>query len=143
MLLNLSHEKSFRTLLIHSSLIGKLASLLEHNIQTELVIPLLYQLTLDEKQRSYPAFSDCLPTLLQNILDSRKEKLSLPLIALAINLANDRHNAQLFCVDNQFSLLLKKAFKTQDPLLFKLMRVLLEHNPTQEFVVAVSFPYHL
>ena len=60
-LLNLSHDPRFRAFMVKSGLLGKLVGLFENGTLTELVIPLIYQLSLDEKHRSYPGFTDCIP----------------------------------------------------------------------------------
>jgi hypothetical protein len=61
LLTNMSHNSDLRTILVKSGLLPKLAVLYENGTLTERVVPLLYQLCIDEKNRSLPAFTDTLP----------------------------------------------------------------------------------
>ena len=62
-MVNLSHEPAFRHLFVKSGIIVKLVLLLDNGTSVDHTVSLLYQLTLDEKNRSNPAFTDCIPSV--------------------------------------------------------------------------------
>ena len=72
------------------------------------------------------------------LLETKGEHLPLELVALAVNLAANKRNAQLICEGSGLRLLLKRAFKFKDPLLLKMVRNISQHEgPTKEhFVVS-------
>ena len=49
------------------------------------------------------------------ILESTSERVEIELIALAINLAANKRNAQLICEGNGLRLLMRRALKFKDP----------------------------
>ena len=75
------------------------------------------------------------------LLETKGERLPLELVALAINLAANKRNAQLICEGSGLRLLMKRAFKFKDPLLLKMARNISQHDgPTKEqFVVSANF----
>lgn len=75
------------------------------------------------------------------LLETKGERLPLELVALAINLAANKRNAQLICEGSGLRLLMKRAFKFKDPLLLKMARNISQHDgPTKEqFVVSTNF----
>lgn len=72
------------------------------------------------------------------MLESPGENIELELIALCINLAANKRNAQLICEGPGLKLLLRRAFKFQDTLLLKMVRNISQHDgPTKEqFIVS-------
>lgn len=71
------------------------------------------------------------------ILNSEDDQPKLELIALVINLAINGKNAQLMVENNRLQGLIKKAFRTQDPLIMKMIRNISQHDSTKEnFVVS-------
>jgi hypothetical protein len=72
------------------------------------------------------------------LLETKGERLPLELVALAVNLAANKRNAQLICEGSGLRLLMKRAFKFKDPLLLKMARNISQHEgPTKEqFVVS-------
>lgn len=71
------------------------------------------------------------------ILNSEDDQPKLELIALGINLAINSKNAQLMVENNRLQGLIKKAFRTQDPLIMKMIRNISQHDSTKEnFVVS-------
>lgn len=72
------------------------------------------------------------------ILNSEDDQPKLELIALGINLAINGKNAQLMVENNRLQGLIKKAFRTQDPLIMKMIRNISQHDSTKEnFVVSI------
>lgn len=71
------------------------------------------------------------------ILNTEDDQPKLELVALGINLAINGKNAQLMVENNRLQGLIKKAFRTQDPLIMKMIRNISQHNSTKEnFVVS-------
>ena len=72
------------------------------------------------------------------LLETKGDRLPLELVALAVNLAANKRNAQLICEGSGLKLLMKRAFKFKDPLLLKMARNISQHEgPTkQQFVVS-------
>ena len=75
------------------------------------------------------------------ILECQSERVDLELIALAINLATNKRNAQLICEGNGLRLLMRRALKFKDPLLMKMIRNISQHEGTtkKEFIVSFQF----
>lgn len=65
------------------------------------------------------------------------------LIALAVNLAANKRNAQLMCENDGLRKLVERAFQFQDCLLLKMIRNISQHDgPTKMlFVVSVFYIY--
>lgn len=71
------------------------------------------------------------------IVNSEDDQPKLELIALGINLAINSKNAQLMIESNHLQGLIKKAFRTQDPLIMKMIRNISQHDLAKEnFVVS-------
>lgn len=76
------------------------------------------------------------------LLETKSEHLPLELLALAINLATHKNNAQLICEGPGLRLLMKRAFKFKDPLLLKMARNISQHDgPTKELFVVSSLNF--
>lgn len=76
--------------------------------------------------------------MMQMMLECPGDRIDLELIALAINLAANKRNAQLICEGPGLKLLMRRAFKFNDPLLVKMIRNISQHEgPTKaQFVVS-------
>ena len=72
------------------------------------------------------------------ILESTSESVEIELIALAINLAANKRNAQLICEGNGLRLLMRRALKFKDPLLMKMIRNISQHDGPikRDFIVS-------
>lgn len=71
------------------------------------------------------------------IVNSEDDQPKLELIALGINLAINSKNAQLMIESNRLQGLIKKAFRTQDSLIMKMIRNISQHDLAKEnFVVS-------
>lgn len=75
------------------------------------------------------------------MLECPGDRIDLELIALGINLAANKRNAQLICEGPGLRLLMKRAFKFNDPLLLKMIRNISQHDgPTKvQFVVSSMY----
>ena len=84
--------------------------------------------------------------MMQMMLECPGDRIDLELIALGINLAANKRNAQLICEGPGLRLLMRRAFKFNDPLLLKMIRNISQHDgPTKsQFLVSavklLSYP---
>ena len=70
------------------------------------------------------------------LLESPDPQPDLELLALCINLAANKRNAQLICEHNGLRLLMKRAFKFKDPFLMKMIRNISQHDgPTKNLFI--------
>ena len=75
--------------------------------------------------------------MMQMMLECPGDRIDLELIALAINLAANKRNAQLICEGPGLKLLMRRAFKFNDPLLLKMIRNISQHEGQKaQFVVS-------
>lgn len=76
--------------------------------------------------------------MMRMMLECPGDRIDLELIALGINLAANKRNAQLICEGPGLRLLMRRAFKFNDPLLLKMIRNISQHDgPTKaQFVVS-------
>lgn len=77
------------------------------------------------------------------IIEHTEPTLPKHLIALAVNLAANKRNAQLMCENDGLRKLIERAFQYQDCLLLKMIRNISQHDgPTKIlFVVSLLFIY--
>ncbi|KAI8586335.1 kinesin-associated protein-domain-containing protein [Geranomyces variabilis] len=115
-------------------------------------LQILYMLSLDEKHRAAFANAETTALVLRLLLSQPASVVSsttsstsstsgtpatatattaaaagqgaerLPLMALAVNLANNTRTAPLLLADNSLKFLMKRVMKTRDPLLWKMLR---------------------
>ena len=78
------------------------------------------------------------------ILECKSERVDIELVALCINLASNKRNAQLICEGNGLRLLMRRALKYKDPLLMKMIRNISQHDGTtkKDFMVCTSQSFH-
>eukprot|EP00842_Homolaphlyctis_polyrhiza_P005073 jgi/Hompol1/5567/HPOL_000419-RA len=122
LVLNLSHDSTFRGLLIKEGFHRKLVNMLNRRNFLMVTLQLLYQLSLEDKHRASSVFTDCIPQVIRMILEYKGERVNVEIMALAINMATIQRNAQIISEDNGIKFLMKRAIKTRDPLLFKMLR---------------------
>ncbi|XP_047491203.1 kinesin-associated protein 3-like isoform X2 [Penaeus chinensis] len=133
LLLNLSFDANLRTKMIKVGLLPKLVSLIGEERHQQAVLAVLYHLSVDDKCKSMFTYTDCIPTVMKLVLSSPGPQVPLELMALAVNLAANKRNAQLICEGAGLKLLMKRALKYRDPLLTKMIRNIAQHEgPTRE-----------
>lgn len=72
------------------------------------------------------------------ILESPSGIIDIEIAALVVNLVANKRNAELICDGGGLKLLMKRAIKFKDPLLFKMLRNVSQHKELQkQFVVNV------
>ena len=75
--------------------------------------------------------------MMKLMLECPGHRVDLELVALGINLAANKRNAQLICEGPGLRLLMRRAFKFNDPLLMKMIRNISQHEGSTktQFVV--------
>ncbi|XP_045119018.1 kinesin-associated protein 3-like isoform X2 [Portunus trituberculatus] len=132
LLLNLSFDSGLRAKMIKVGLLPKLVSLMSEERHQQAVLAVLYHLSVDDKCKSMFTYTDCIPTVMKLVLNSPEPMVPLELMALAVNLAANKRNAQLICEGAGLKLLMKRVLKYRDPLLTKMIRNIAQHEgPTR------------
>ncbi|XP_071530765.1 kinesin-associated protein 3 isoform X1 [Panulirus ornatus] len=132
LLLNLSFDAGMRGKMIKVGLLPKLVALIGEERHQQAVLAVLYHLSVDDKCKSMFTYTDCIPTVMKLVLNSEGPQVPLELMALAVNLAANKRNAQLICEGAGLKLLMKRALKYRDPLLTKMIRNIAQHEgPTR------------
>ncbi|CAL4128904.1 unnamed protein product, partial [Meganyctiphanes norvegica] len=132
LLLNLSFDGGLRQKMIKVGLLPKLVSLIGEERHQQAVLAVLYHLSVDDKCKSMFTYTDGIPNVMKLVLGSPGGAVPLELMALAVNLAANKRNAQLICEGAGLKLLMKRALKNRDPLLAKMIRNIAQHEgPTR------------
>ena len=128
LLLNLSFDASVRGRMVKSGMLPRLVSLLSDSANQNPVSCVLYHLSMDDKVKSMFTYTDAIPILMRIILQCGDEQVDLEIMALAINLAANKRNAQLICEGDGLRVLMQRAFSYQDPLIIKMIRNISQHD---------------
>lgn len=112
---NLSFDPECRLLMVKHGVLQTCIEKFGHNSDE---IALLYQFSIDDKHRSL--FAPVIPTLFRRILECRESSVPVSYMALAINLSMSDEIKAVF--DQGLGFLIKRALKTNDVLLWKLVR---------------------
>lgn len=132
LLFNLSFDLVLRNQIVKAGLLPKLVPLIDDEQQRTVVLCLLYHLSMDDRCKSMFTYTDCVPLVMKLVLESGSSTIDPELMALAINLATNKRNAQLICEGKGLRLLFKRAFKFKDSLLMKMLRNISQHDgPTK------------
>lgn len=136
LLLNLSFDTGLRNKMVQVGLLPKLTILLENENYKQIVMCILYHISMDDRCKSMFAYTDCIPQLMKMLFECSEERIDLELISFCINLAANKRNAQLICEGNGLKMLMKKALKFKDPLLMKMIRNISQHDgPTKNLFI--------
>lgn len=73
------------------------------------------------------------------VLSTQGSIVPLELMALSVNLALNKRNAQLICEGNGLKLIFKRAFKNRDALLMKMVRNIAQHEGPTRALFTVNF----
>ena len=109
-------------------MLPRLVSLLADQANQNPVSCVLYHLSMEDKIKSMFTYTDAIPILMRIILQCTDEQVDLEIMALAINLAANKRNAQLICEGNGLRVLMQRAFSYQDPLIIKMIRNISQHD---------------
>jgi len=139
LLLNLSFDADLRARMIKVGLLPKLVLLMKKcsedpvqhprsaNLQNS-VVCVLYHLSIEDKVKSMFAYTDCIPLVMKMVLETVEDQVSLEVMALGINLAANKRNAQLICEGHGLRVLMQRAFHYQDALVMKMIRNISQHE---------------
>ncbi|GAQ89168.1 Kinesin associated protein KAP [Klebsormidium nitens] len=128
LLLNLSFDSELRDDMAKSGLIPKLVGLLKSQRHVNLVLGLLYHVSVSDASKSMFTYTEAIPIVQQMLLQSTDTRASPELIALAINLTVSPRNAEVMCDQGGFDQLLSRALRGRDALLFKVVRNFSHHE---------------
>ncbi|XP_076832649.1 kinesin-associated protein 3b [Brachyhypopomus gauderio] len=128
LLLNLSFDTGLRNKMVQVDLLPKLTALLGSETHKQIVMCILYHISMDDRAKSMFAYTDCVPQLMKMLFEHREERIDSELISFCINLAANKRNAQIICEGNGLKMLMKRALKFKDPLLMKMIRNVSQHD---------------
>ncbi|KAJ3016484.1 UNVERIFIED_CONTAM: Kinesin-associated protein 3 [Siphonaria sp. JEL0065] len=134
LLLNLSHDKDFRTTMVRNGCLTKISDLLTSKTHVILTLQLLYQLSIDEQHRDLMAVESIVPQIMKMILEYRGERVNTELMAVAINIATSKRIAEVILDENGLKFLVKRALKTKDVLILKMLRNISLHDGDIKFM---------
>lgn len=132
LLFNLSFDTQLRERMVRVGCIPKLVSLLSDQRYEIIVLKILYHLSMDDRCKSMFTYTDCIPMVMGMLLETSEEEEHMELIALCINLAINKRNAQMMVENNRLQCLMERAFQNQDSLLMKLIRNIAHHEGTKQ-----------
>lgn len=136
LLFNLSFDGRIRASMIRAGLLPKLIGYLNDEKHHGVVLKILYHLSLDDNVKSMFTYSaDCVALVTDMLLLNLNQKSDTDLVALAINLALNKRNAQIMVENNRLHTLMSRAFKYGDVLLMKLMRNMSHHENVRPYFV--------
>ncbi|XP_059490596.1 kinesin-associated protein 3 isoform X2 [Neocloeon triangulifer] len=138
LLFNISFDPELRSRMVRVGLLPKLVHLLDDPKHKSVVLGILYHLSMDDRVKSMFTYTDCIPLILKMIMECTEDKVPLEMVAVAINLALNKRNAQLMCEGPRLKTLMQRAFHYQDPLLMKCLRNIAQH-PGQTKILFVEF----
>ncbi|XP_035026684.1 kinesin-associated protein 3 isoform X2 [Hippoglossus stenolepis] len=136
LLLNLSFDSGLRAKMVEVGLLPKLTGLMADENNRQVVMRILYHISMDDRFKGMFVYTDCIPQLMQMLFECSEEEIEAELISICINLAANKRNAQLTCEGNGLKMLMKKALKTKDCLLMKMIRNISQHDgPTKPLFI--------
>ena len=109
-------------------MLPRLVALLSDSANQNPVSCVLYHLSMEDRVKAMFTYTDAIPVLMRTILQCGEEQVDLEIMALAINLAANKRNAQLICEGSGLRVLMQRAFSYQDPLIIKMIRNISQHD---------------
>lgn len=125
---NLSFDAALRGRMIRLGLLAKLVTFMSADQHHDIVVRILYHMSLDDKVKSMFTYTECIPLATDMLILSLNQKADRDLAALCINLALNKRNAQLMTENRRLPTLMGKAFRYQDTLLLKILRNVSTHE---------------
>lgn len=139
LLMNLSFSIESRHAMVKCGLLQKLVNLISVKSHQNEVLGILYHISYDDRCKSLFTYTDCIPLIVKMITEHPDATLPKYLIALAVNLAANRRNAQLMCENDGLRRLVERSFQYQDCLLLKMIRNISQHDgPTKILFVGFA-----
>ncbi|XP_037026202.1 kinesin-associated protein 3 isoform X4 [Bradysia coprophila] len=128
LIFNLSFDGALRAKMIRIGLLPKLVTYLSDDKHHGIVVRILYHMSMDDKVKSMFTYTECVPLVTDMLILNLNPESDLELIALCINLALNKRNAQQMTENNRLHTLMTRAFKYQDSLLMKMIRNISHHE---------------
>ncbi len=122
LLMNLAHDPDFRAQIVKHGFLDLFIKCFVAQSNAVLTVELLYLLSTDLKTRSLPKWTEIVPVLIRLILECETERVDIEIISLAINLGTVALHRNAIYTSNALKFLLRRAIKSRDPLLFKMLR---------------------
>ena len=121
-LFNLSFDPEVKQKISAIGMIPKLVELLKVAQYRSILLRILYHLSSEDKLKNTFAYTACIPLVYKLIIHFPEPIVGKELIALAINLTTDSKCSEIISANDQLEELIKRAFKSQDTLLFRVVR---------------------
>ncbi|XP_023259836.1 kinesin-associated protein 3-like [Seriola lalandi dorsalis] len=136
LLLNLSFDSGLRAKMVEVGLLPKLTALLGDENNRQVAMRILYHISIDDLFKGMFVYTDCIPQLMQMLFECSEEEIEAELISICINLAANKRNAEVTCKGKGLKMLMKRALKTKDCLLMKMIRNISQHDgPTKALFI--------
>lgn len=119
---NLTFDSEVRKQMDSLGYIPRIVTLLKEAPFRSSAIEILYQLSIEDKCKSTFTYTECIPIINLMIINFPEPIVREEIMALAINLAANQRNADIFSYDGQLERIIRRALKTSDVLLMKLVR---------------------
>ncbi|GAB1600302.1 kinesin-associated protein 3-like isoform X1 [Argonauta hians] len=127
LLKNLSFDSEQRSKMIKFGLLHKLVGLLYNENHKVVVLGILYHISIEDKAKTMFTYNDCIPVIMKLLLDS-PEDTEKELLALCVNLAANKRTAEIISEGNSLKMLFKRAFRSKDPIIMKMLRNISQHE---------------
>ena len=112
-----------------AGLIPKFVELLRSSCYRDVVLGILYHLSIEDAHKSLFTFTDANALVVQMLLSNSARLRNTPeLVALTVNLANSSRNALAMCEGDGLASIVRAALQNAEPLLFKVLRNLCQHE---------------
>eukprot|EP00899_Mesostigma_viride_P023928 jgi/Mesvir1/471/Mv11346-RA.1 len=128
LLINLTFDPTQRDEMVKCGIIPKAVELMKVPQFNTLVMGLFYQLSLSDQNKSLFTFTDALPMILNMLVENTDTYSQPELIALAVNLTTNPRNAEVIIEGEGLELLLNRAMRLRDSLVFKVVRNISQHE---------------
>ncbi|XP_055375218.1 kinesin-associated protein 3 isoform X2 [Condylostylus longicornis] len=128
LIFNLSFDGKIRSKMVRAGYLPKLVAFLSDDKHHGIVVKILYHFSLDDKVKSMFTYTECVPLVTDCLILNLNKKCDLDLIALCINLALNKRNAQIMADRTRLHSLMERAFKYEDAFLMKMIRNVSQHE---------------
>jgi len=119
---NLSFDPTLRGEMVAHGVIQVGVELMKEPELQPVVMGLLYHLSMDDKAKSLFTYTGAITMVRDFLLQVDNLRETPELIALAVNLTQNKRNAELLCENQGLEKMINKALSTHDDLLFKVIR---------------------
>jgi hypothetical protein len=133
---------------VKASIIPKLVDICKEPAHRDVVLKLLYHISMDDRCKSMFTYTDAVPLVLKLVVEAPSGELQRELVALAVNLCANARNAEIMCAcrpargcrpadgvrgvagrcQHGLPELVARTMRTHDVLLLKLVRTIAQHD---------------